>query len=250
MSAIRPLFGKNAVVPIFIHMGNAIKFLVGKNTAVPILTGRLKGKKWIIGVGIEQVLGTWEERYTRAFEDSVSPSSVVYDVGAAGGWYTLLASQLVGDKGKVIAFEPLLSVLPYLRRHVELNHCCNVQILEAAVSDTEGTATFFANAGGQLGSLLPDYGSDEMAVQTVTVDSLVQREIIPVPDFIKMDIEGGELAALRGAESTLVNYAPMLFLETHFDLYTKCRDLLRSFGYTLTTLSERPEAPGSIIAWK
>lgn len=227
------------------RIGNAVKIIVGKNTALPVLSGHLKGKKWVAGAGIEQIVGWWKERYTDRFAASVPPSSVVYDVGAQVGWYTLLASELVGPGGTVIAFEPLPTVARYLRRNVEINHCSNVQIVEAAVSDNDDTAAFFAKEDGSLGSLSSIYGPTAMTVKTVTIDSLVRDKTIPPPDVIKMDIERGELAALRGAASTLIEHAPVIFLETHgHDMCVECSALLTSFGYAL----ERVGASCSLIA--
>jgi FkbM family methyltransferase len=125
-------------------------------------------------------------------------------------------------------------VLRYLKRNIEVNHCANVQIVEATVSDSEGTAIFFAMADGTLGPLSPIYGPYTTTVKTVKIDSLVKKKIIPAPDVIKMDTEGGELAALNGAESTLVEHAPTIFLETHgFDMCVDCYHLLASFGYAV-----------------
>ena len=234
---------------VAVRTGRAIKRIVGKNTALPIVAGRLKGKKWIVGGGITQVLGRWQEQYTDKFAESISPSSVVYDVGANAGWYTLLASELAGPRGKVVAFEPLPSELRYLKGNVKINHCTNVQIIEAAISDSEGTATFFAVADGTLGSLSPVYGSspNTTTVKTVTIDSLVKKKIIPAPDVVKMDIERGELAALKGAASTLAEHAPIIFLETHgFDMYVDCCRLLASIGYAV----ERSHGSGYVVAHK
>jgi FkbM family methyltransferase len=229
------------------RMGRAIRRIVGKNTVLPIVAGRLKGKKWTVGAGIPQILGMWQEMYTDKFAESIYQSSVVYDVGAHGGWYTLLASELVGPRGKVVAFEPLPSVLTLLKRNVEINHCTNVQIVEAAVSDNDGTATFFALADGTLGSLSPSYGPNTTTVKTVKIDSLVREKIIPAPYVIKMDIEGGELAALKGAESMLVEHAPMIFLETHgFDMCVDCCRVLTSLGYAV----ERFHGSGTMVAHK
>ena len=79
-----------------VRAGRAIKRIVGQNTTLRILTGSLKGKKWIAGAGISQVLGLERERYTNRFEASILEGSVVYDIGAQVGWYTLLASDLAG----------------------------------------------------------------------------------------------------------------------------------------------------------
>ena len=175
---------KNSFIEhIGMYMGYVVKLLVGKNTMLPILAGDLKGKKWVAGAGIAPVLGMLKEPYTDKFEESIYESSVVYDIGAQMGWYTLLSSQLVGQGGKVVSFEPLPSVLRYLTKHVEANHCTNVQIIEAAVSDRDGTAMFFANMDVGLGSLSPIYGSKSTTkmVKTVKIDTIIKKKIAPYP---------------------------------------------------------------------
>ncbi len=227
------------------RIGNAVKRVVGKNTVLPVLSGHLKGKRWVAGAGIEQIFGWPKERYTDRFAASVRPSRVVYDVGAQFGWYTLLSSSLVGPTGTVVAFEPLPTVVSYLRRNVEINNCTNVHIIEAAVSDIDGVAQFFVTENNSLGSLSSIYGPTTVTVKTVTIDSLVGDKRVLPPDVIKMDIERGELAALRGAESTLVEHAPTIFLETHGqDMCIGCYDLLRSHGYAV----ERVGGSCSLIA--
>ena len=225
--------------PRVAYVGDLIKLFVGKNTAVPILTGPLKGKKWILGSSSISHALTFHEGIMEKFEELVSKSSVVFDLGAHAGWYTLLASELVGQEGEVIAFEPLPSMLRYLERHVELNHCCNVQIIEAAVSDNDGDDTFYATEDGSLGAVsTPGLGHVKSSVvRTVRIDTLVQGGQIPPPDFIKINIEGGELLALKGAKSTLVNYAPTIFLATHgYDLCVNCSNFLTSVDYELDKL--------------
>jgi FkbM family methyltransferase len=149
-----------------------------------------------------------------------------------------LASELTGPGGKVVAIEPLPLTLRYLRGNIEINHCTNVQIVEAAVSDNDGTATFSFGGEGTdsdlLGSISTYYGPKSTMVETAKIDSLVKKKITPAPDVIKMDIEQGELAALIGAESTLIEYAPLIFLETHsLELCADCRRLLTSHGYVV-----------------
>ena len=84
-------------VPCATHVGKLLKMILPKGMIVPILQGRSRGKKWIIGFGnMEYWLGSFEYEKRILFEKEVSKSSVVYDIGAHVGFYTLLASELVG----------------------------------------------------------------------------------------------------------------------------------------------------------
>src|SRR5580765_1322501 len=82
--------------------------LLPRTAAVPILQGPLRGKKWIVGSGTHGCwLGSYEYDKQKLFQKTVRSGDVVYDVGANAGFYSLLASLLVGEKGHVYSFEPL-----------------------------------------------------------------------------------------------------------------------------------------------
>jgi FkbM family methyltransferase len=144
------------------------------------------------------------------------------------GFYSLLASGLVGS-GRVFAFEPVPRNLSYLHRHLALNRVGNVEVLEIAVSDTNGTSLFETEETGLMGRL-EDEG--EISVPTATLDSLVEEGKVLPPDYVKMDIEGAESRALRGASQTFQRYHPVLFLATHGrEVHRECVQLLGSWRY-------------------
>ena len=118
--------------------------------ALPILKGPLKGKRWLIATRINFFLGTYEVEQTEAFVKTVRENDIVYDCGAHYGYYTLLASTLA-PQGKVIAFEPSPANLVHLHRHLEMNHCANVTVLESALGDRVGTAQFDNRTGSASG---------------------------------------------------------------------------------------------------
>jgi FkbM family methyltransferase len=169
------------------------------------------------------------------FEKTVSDSDVVYDIGANVGYYSLLASELVGDKGRVFAFEPQPRAVAYLRKHLEINHVKNVTVLECAVSDKVGKARFCRGLDSSTGHL-DNQGENE--VSTVTLDSLAKEGRIPPPDVMKIDVEGGELSALTGSQTILDNHHPKIFLEMHGEGPDAevVMNYLKSRGYKLELL--------------
>jgi FkbM family methyltransferase len=203
---------------------------------VPILRGALRGKTWIVGSSTHGCwLGSYEYAKRVAFEALVPAGSTVFDVGAHVGFYTLLAAQLAGPSGRVVAFEPASRNLRYLREHLRLNGTSNVTVVEAAVSDRPGSACFEEGASSQTGRLDP--AGLGLAVETVTLDDLVARGVVPGPDVIKMDIEGGELRALLGAKRMLEERHPAIFLATHGrEVHRECCELLTALSYALRTL--------------
>jgi len=196
---------------------------------VPILAGKLRGQRWIVGSGLHRCwLGFYEFEMQRQISREVRPTSVFWDIGANVGFYSLLASKLVGA-GKVFAFEPAPRNVCYLKKHLALNRVSNVEVLAIAVSDRNGVASFAAEQTGFMGRLS---GEGSLAVSTSTMDSLVAEGKVLPPDYVKMDIEGAELLALRGGRETFQRFHPVLFLATHGQVIEKeCRRLLESWGY-------------------
>ena len=75
---------------------------------VPILTGRLRGRKWIVGSGVHSCwIGSYELEKQLAFARVTPFGGTVLDLGANVGFYTVLAAELVGPSGRVHAFEPV-----------------------------------------------------------------------------------------------------------------------------------------------
>jgi len=222
-------------IPYKPQIGKLLKMILPNNMVVPILQGRLRGKKWIVGSGnIECALGSYEYEKRILFEKVVSRHSVVYDIGAHVGFYSLLASELVGEGGRVIAFEPVPRNLNYLTKHLQINQCNNVVVIEAAVSDKSGIFHFNEGPSSSMGHLSVE---GNLTVNTVSIDELVGDGKIPVPDYIKIDVEGAELLVLKGAKSTLSNYSPKIFLATHSPkLHADCCNFLASLGYKLNPI--------------
>jgi FkbM family methyltransferase len=216
------------------RLGRALRWplaLIPPNTTVRILGGRLKGKKWIVGRGVHGYwLGTYEETIQAAVSQAVRPGGVFFDVGANVGYYTLLASVLVGPSGRVVAFEPDPRNVSRLREHVRLNGADNVTIVDVAVADASGSERFAGDRGG-LGGALAESGGER--VRTVTLDDAVAGGL-PAPGYVKIDVEGAEFRVLSGARRLLERPAPAIFLAVHgTDVERRCRELLAACGYRM-----------------
>ncbi|MGB7600544.1 MAG: FkbM family methyltransferase [Candidatus Sulfotelmatobacter sp.] len=222
---------------------------IPRETVVPIFGGRLRGKRWIVGSAIHRCwLGFYEFEKQRLISSMVKPGTVFYDVGANVGFYSLLASELEGPQGKVFAFEPLPRNVAYLRRHLELNRVSNVEILELALGEQTGMASFTPEPSGFMGRL-SDAGCLPVAVARLD-DLLEQGRLVP-PHSIKMDIEGAELLALRGAIGCIQQHRPLIFLATHGrDVHHACCHLLKSWEYECTEFgSVSGDGLGEVVGW-
>ncbi len=208
--------------------------LIPKNAALPILQGKLRGKKWIIGSGVFGYwLGTYEPEKQKLFEKIVKKGDIVFDIGAQVGFYTLLASELVGPGGKVFAFEPLPRNIFFLKKHLEINKIKNVEIASAAVSENGGRAYFEEGLSSSVGHLTDKKTETEVAV--ISLDDWILGRKIPKPDVIKIDAEGAENDILKGALKILIEYQPQILLSAHsVELREKCTELLKSLGFNIS----------------
>jgi FkbM family methyltransferase len=167
--------------------------------------------------------GVFERECWNFVKGFVRPGMVVFDLGANLGQYTLLSAKAVGPGGKVHSFEPSSSMFEELRFNIDLNDVSALCVANRlAVSDTRGIAWLSKHApGGEVfDSLAPDHLSSQQKVtgyekvETTTVDAYVRENDIPRVDFLKIDIEGAELPALRGARKLLSDGdAPTILVE-------------------------------------
>lgn len=196
----------------------AKKFIFPEGKVGTVMFGVLRGTKIPISshMGWECLVGRWEPYLQKVYARIIKPGDTCYDLGANTGIHTVLFSQLAGPTGKIVAFEPLPANLAILRELIDLNGVRNVEIVEAAVSDTNATVTFFEGEHQKQGSLVGigcETGTT-IEVATRTIDSLVADGMAP-PKFLKIDIEGAESRALTGAKKTLAEHRPAMVIELH-----------------------------------
>jgi FkbM family methyltransferase len=217
--------------------------LIPKGIKIPVLRGPMKGLKWISDSSNATCwMGVYESEKQRALCELVRPGHVLFDLGANVGFYTLLATRLVGNGGRVVAFEPARRNIPYLRRHLAMNCITNCDVIEAAVSSKDGNAFFYVSTLPVAGHLSEIKAESDYEVATVTLDGLVHNGAIPAPDIIKCDIEGGEYEALIGARDTLRRCRPVILLATHGEeVHSRCCQLLSDLGYGLKGLAEEKD---------
>jgi len=160
--------------------------------------------------------GKTREAATMARMDALlRRGDTVLEVGAHIGYLTQFFARKVGQTGEIHAFEPGAANQNLLQRNIQsLAQCA---LVDAAVSNDDGKAMFFEeNLGGFMNSLDPEFASTSglaesqraalritpRQVRTLTLDGYVQRLGL-TPDFIKIDVEGAELAVLQGARQIL-----------------------------------------------
>lgn len=187
--------------------------------------------------------GAWQKKMIEGTYDTflfdhiakLNPEGkTIYDIGSHIGYHALYFACLVGKKGSVCAFEPNKNNYDRLVTHIEKNpevstilHPYNV-----ALNDTTGLQTFVTHdnveSGRSTGGFLLHAdtfwskdvflkkGFAEKQIQSFRIDDIFDSlSITKRPDIIKIDVEGAEYSVLLGAENTLRDYKPILFIEIH-----------------------------------
>jgi len=147
----------------------------------------------------------------------LKPNSVFVDVGANQGEFTLFAGRRF-TTGRAVAFEPMPQMLAQLQENIRLNGLTNVIVRNTALSNQSGAMTIHSavdeiNEG--VGTLYPT-GSEFQAAGTVQLevfDEMFPRLKLDRLDVMKLDVEGSELAVLRGARESLRRFQPAILLE-------------------------------------
>ena len=162
--------------------------------------------------------GVWEPDETRVIQTLLREGDVFLDVGANVGFFTLVAAQAVGDRGRVIAIEAVPPTAARLKENVALNGFRNVSVYELAAMDGPGPVKIakhgLQDRSGQHSLRFTGEDQPFWEVPGAAMDQLPMAKEVA---FIKMDIEGAEMLALKGLKKTLERRrAPVILCEvTH-----------------------------------
>ena len=190
--------------------------------------------------GYEMHRGRWEREVLRFYANAIVTGDVILDIGAFIGAYALLGSQLVGPTGQVFAFEPDPVAREHLERNVSINGATNIEIVPAAVSDSDGEISLDAS---RLGSSQTSVGGSDSSVVVPTValdDYCCKRNIRPA--VIKIDVEGAEEHIIGPAAAETLSGARAVILEMHETKGVdsdRIRGLFEQWGKRLVQLEER-----------
>ena len=188
-----------------IAIKSAIGFRGVKETE--ILAGPARGVRMQLDFSGQtpKYLGMFEWELHRFYREVLPAARLVFDIGGAEGYCALLYA--ANSSGRVVTFEPDPSEVELLQANIERNPQFDGRILieQAAVGRENGSGS-------------------------TTIDQVMEE--IGAPDFIKIDVDGGELDVLAGGERTLRENRPHLVVETHSrELEEQCGALLVDYGY-------------------
>lgn len=218
----------------------------------------LKESRWMR----QRALGVYEYWKTRLFFSIVKEGMTIVDVGANKGYFSLLFAKLMNDKGEVLSFEPDPDNCFWFRRSVQANGYRCIRLFQYALSDKEGSATFYRGRKSGWGSLFPSSSTTKGAitVNTRKLDNVLRDEGIDKVDIIKIDVEGGDLLVLKGAKRTLKKGSLKLAMDVNvksledrnrlFDFLKSCSFEIFGIGKELTPIRKMGVRNNEIYALK
>jgi FkbM family methyltransferase len=218
--------------------------------------------------GMAKLVFAFRERYEPELsylKMILSPGNTFVDVGANVGIYTLAASKIVGETGRVLAFEPSAQSSPLLNKNVALNGLTNVQTFPVALAQKNGRAWLHRGPNPTLNSFGkdPSWKEDGEEVVTETLDQVLRKARVDRVDVIKMDVQGAEELVLRGASSILTSAHPVVIFEVWPEGAVLLGlspygpwELLESIGYQFFAVDpggalssiKSPPATGNVVA--
>ena len=186
----------------------------------------------------------FEKQETNYLTTVLKSGDVFIDIGANIGLFSLLASKLVGEEGKVICFEPSLDVFSRLEENILSNNFTNIDCRNIGLSDKEGELTFYTSKNGHdaWNSFAPsqdDKLEKEIKVEVSTLDSELSDINKALIKLVKIDVEGWEKFVLNGGRDFFVNFNPIVMVEfteentfnAGYSVY-EIYDLMQSWGYS------------------
>lgn len=201
----------------------------------------------------------WHGSYSRniiiLLRRLLTPGMVVIDGGANIGEISLVAAKLISRQGRVIAFEPVPAFADQLQRHADANDLTNLTVCRFGLSDRRGEASIYVadsefrdgTRHEGLATLFPtpDRPRADARINLLSLDEFANENLDRV-DLVKLDIEGGELAALQGASNLLRTQGPALIVEigevtctaAGYEMADIAR-LISSYGYTIYRIGWR-----------
>jgi FkbM family methyltransferase len=185
-------------------------------------------------------------------EELVKPSSVVWDVGANVGLFSLCAAAASGRSGFVLSIEPdfwLAHLITRSSQEIARYACSKVQVLCASISDSNRVSGLeIAERARASNHLVGTTGSTQASglrsiqpTVSLTLDFLL--DYFPPPSVLKIDVETHEVSVLKGAARLLKEIRPTIWCEVSHENSTEMTELLHAAGYKLYGAEVQPHPP-------
>jgi len=173
-------------------------------------------------------------------EYQLRPGDAIIDGGAYTGHFSLMASKLVGAKGKVIAFEPDEDNYKTLLSNIKLNKAKNITAVKKGLWSKDDKLVFCSESSKGSSFCKDGRGSKGLKVPVTSIDSELRRRKVKKLDFVKMDIEGAEIKAVEGSKEIMKKSKPKMAIASYHVVdgkktYIALEKLLKKLAYTAKT---------------
>lgn len=175
--------------------------------------------------------GEWEPKTTKFIKDNLRSGDTFIDVGASVGYYTLLASKLVGPKGKVYAFEPAKDNLDILKKNIEINGLENIVVYPLALASSSGKTKLYKGKAPGQNSLIGEGEYEE--IESVVFDEFNKEKKL-IPNMIKIDVEKTELYVLKGMLNLLETDKELTIIIEDYS-QDGVEQLIKNYGFKIIT---------------
>ncbi|HBO10538.1 MAG: Methyltransferase FkbM [Microgenomates group bacterium GW2011_GWC1_46_16] len=224
--------GMDKKFPFLLWLFKYVFAMIQKDSPITVNTGY--GKNLIVsardaGLGLMlRTRGKYEPLLTDYLQTNVKQSVIAVDIGANVGYFTKQLAELVGNKGRVIGFEPCETNWKYLTKNVAGHK--NVVIVQVALSDTDGLHRFSEDRANPGENGLSRRGN--LRVKTMTMDGWMKAKRIQKINLIKIDVEGAEVMVLKGAKTMIRN-------QKKITVICECNpEALQKLGYSAIDLTK------------
>lgn len=158
-----------------------------------------------------------EKRETVFWQKIIQKNDVILDIGANIGYYSLMASKRIGEKGKIFAFEPVSNTYKKLQDNIYLNNFTNIRSENLAVSNSESEIELFVademSTGSSSIAMHVNFSGIKEKVKTIEIDKYCKLNKIEKLDLVKIDVEGCEPMVIEGMNHTMISKKPLILIE-------------------------------------
>lgn len=168
--------------------------------------------------GIHGLIFIFRDRYEPGVLQAINkfclPGMVCYDIGANIGLWSIKFSEVVGDAGRVYAFEPFSKSLQLLRENIEMSSCQNIEVVPVGLGDQQTTCKIYVPADPGRAALSPESIDDTAEdIDVKRLDDIWEAQGCPNVGFCKIDVEGSEPFVLEGGAKVFSQVRPVVCCE-------------------------------------
>ena len=193
--------------------------------------------------------GTYEKLEAKIMEEKIKVGNITVDVGANIGLHTLNMARIVGNTGRVFAFEPDPSNFEILEKNVKINNYQNIILEQKAVGDKHGRTTLYQSDNPGMHRIFPQtkQAKGQVQVELTSLDKyFIDSNLANKINFIKIDVEGFEFSVLKGMKNILKNNKKIKILFENMQINTiqagftpiKVLNYLTSYDFKLFCLDD------------